>query len=73
MTGQKQSDQLGVRVVWLHFLRGMGPPCEGKIRPFPSVLLVLGALREHFCQSAAMPEKAARHEMGEVWLRDSVA
>jgi hypothetical protein len=73
MTGQKQSDQLAVREVWFHFFRGISPPGEGNIRPFPFVLLGLDAPREYFCQGLAMPEKAARHEMGEEWSRDAVA
>ena len=65
MAGQRQSDRLVVREIELHFFRGMSPPGETKIRSFLSVLPVLGAPKRSCYHCLAMPEKAARLEMGE--------
>ena len=73
MAGQKQSDQLVVREVELHFCRGMGPPGEAKIRSFIPVLPVQCVPKRSCCQCLAASEKAARPEMGEERLRDAVA
>ena len=48
---------------------------DEEIHPSSSFLLVRGApLAEKYrCYSLAMPEKAARSEMGENWLRGELA
>ena len=73
MAEQKQSDRLVGREVELHFCRGMGPPGEAKTRSFLFVLPVQGVPRRSCCQRLAAPEKAARPDIGEEWLWDTVA